>query len=236
MSKMKTDLRFFTNSDSDSLYNRFSATLKDVELFDVLVGYFLTSGFNRMHEQLESVKKIRILIGLNINRKKFDLIEKSNERLKLGFHSHENCKKEYQETLKDEMDNSEDSSEVEIAAEKLMEFIESRKLELRVHPSRNLHAKVYIMRFKEGDRDFGRVITGSSNFSENGLVAHREFNVELKDKPDVDFALNKFEELWEEGVDVSQDYVGVIKIKPGCGRLILIRFILNFFMNIFKKI
>ena len=30
-------------------------------------------------------------------------------------------------------------------------------------------------------------------FSESGLIAQREFNVELKDKPDIDFALNQFE-------------------------------------------
>ena len=36
------------------------------------------------------------------------------------------------------------------------------------------------MTFAEGDRDVGRVITGSSNFTQAGLIENLEFNVELK--------------------------------------------------------
>ena len=36
------------------------------------------------------------------------------------------------------------------------------------------------MTFKEDDRDKGRVITGSSNFTRSGLMGNLEFNVELK--------------------------------------------------------
>ena len=39
------------------------------------------------------------------------------------------------------------------------------------------------------------------------LVANREFNVELKNQSDLDFALNQFEELWSQSVDVSQDTI-----------------------------
>ncbi|MCK4796889.1 MAG: helicase, partial [Spirochaetes bacterium] len=73
--------------------------------------------------------------------------------------------------------------------------------------------KVYILRYFEKDREFGSVITGSSNFSEAGLVANREFNVELKDSRDVEFALEQFEGLWKDGVDVSNEYVETINKK-----------------------
>ena len=36
------------------------------------------------------------------------------------------------------------------------------------------------MTFQEGGPDDGRVITGSSNFTEAGLMDNLEFNVELK--------------------------------------------------------
>ena len=68
-----------------------------------------------------------------------------------------------------------------------------------------IHAKVYIMR-KDQDKvpdTFGSVITGSSNFSEAGLVNNLEFNVELKDYADVKFALDKFEELVGTGYRYS---------------------------------
>ncbi len=111
------------------------------------------------------------------------------------------------------MDGSEDTYEVEEAVRKFVEFLISGRLELRAYPSRDLHAKVYISRFGPQDRDYGRVVTGSSNFSENGLVAQREFNVELKDRPDVAFALEKFEVLWAEGVDLSDAYVDTLNTK-----------------------
>ncbi len=40
------------------------------------------------------------------------------------------------------------------------------------------------MTFKEGDRDIGRVITGSSNFTYSGLVDNLEFNVEFEKQLD----------------------------------------------------
>ncbi len=91
-----------------------------------------------------------------------------------------------------------------------MEMLHSGQIEIRAHPSQNIHAKVYIQRFHPHDRDKGRVITGSSNFSYSGLQAQHEFNVELKDPRDLQFALAKFEELWEQGHDLSAAYVETI--------------------------
>ena len=42
------------------------------------------------------------------------------------------------------------------------------------------------MRDFKDSADFGRVITGSSNFSQSGLVNNLEFNVELKDYADIE--------------------------------------------------
>ena len=57
------------------------------------------------------------------------------------------------------------------------------------------------------------MITGSSNFSYSGLHENLEFNVELKDSRDVKYALEKFEELWKAGVDISEKYVETINEK-----------------------
>lgn len=78
-----------------------------------------------------------------------------------------------------------------------------------------IHAKVYIMR-KDMDKTpdtYGSVITGSSNFSEAGLQNNLEFNVELKDSQDVQFALEKFEELWSQGVPVTENYIEAVERK-----------------------
>jgi len=69
------------------------------------------------------------------------------------------------------------------------------------------------MTFAESDRDVGRVITGSSNFTQSGLVDNLEFNVELKNRADYEFANQKFEELWKNSVDVSEKYIQTIQEK-----------------------
>ncbi|MBI4848033.1 MAG: helicase, partial [Nitrospirae bacterium] len=79
--------------------------------------------------------------------------------------------------------------------------------------SQNIHAKLYIMTFADGDRDTGRVITGSSNFTEAGLVDNLELNVELKNRSDYEFAKDKFERLWKDAVNVSEKYIDTIEGK-----------------------
>jgi len=69
------------------------------------------------------------------------------------------------------------------------------------------------MTFIKGDRDIGRVITGSSNFTQAGLIDNLELNVELKNRADYEFAKQKFEELWKDAVDVSEKYIQTIQTK-----------------------
>ena len=222
---MSTDTTFFTNEPDATLLDRFKKTLQTTQYFDVLVGYFRTSGFHHLYDALEGIEKIRILVGLSIDRRAFEIIETTRSPGELDFESHSNTKRLFSQRTVVEMDDSEDSYDVEIGIKKFLEFLISdcrnkeediarggngKKLEFRVYPSEKIHAKVYISRYHPDDRDFGSVITGSSNFSESGLVANREFNVELKSRADVDFALDQFENLWKDAVDVSKEYVETI--------------------------
>ena len=45
---------------------------KTLKYFDVLVGYFRTSGFHQLCQSFESIDKIRILVGLNVDRKTYE--------------------------------------------------------------------------------------------------------------------------------------------------------------------
>jgi len=53
---MITDTTFFTNELGYALLDRFKKTLKHVRYFDVLVGYFRTSGFYQLYESLALVQ------------------------------------------------------------------------------------------------------------------------------------------------------------------------------------
>lgn len=205
-----SDLTFITNEDDQSLLERFEVLIKDTEFFDVLVGYFRTSGFFQLYRSLESVRKIRILVGLNVDQMAYELIS-SPDAQGSTLDSSKQTKLKLKEQTKGEMENSDDSLRTERGINKFLEFLTNGKLEFRAYPKANIHSKVYISRFSEGDRDYGRVITGSSNFSASGFVDNLEFNVELKNRPDVEFALDKFEKLWEESIDITEDYVETVR-------------------------
>jgi len=229
MKNNKTDLTFFTNDANQTLLDRFKATLADTRLFDILVGYFHSSGFYRLYDSIEPIEKTRILVGLGIDDEVYRALYPNDQQLKIDFESHAKAKKLFQEKLTQEVENSaEPDEQLEVGLKKFIEFLQAdcpfpeidkqqggngKKLEIRAFPSRNIHAKVYIGRFSPEDRDYGFVLTGSSNFSYSGLVANREFNVELRQRRDVEFALEQFEELWRQSVDISKDFVDTVTQK-----------------------
>jgi superfamily II DNA or RNA helicase len=211
---MNTDLSFITNEANQSLKDRFEVLIKDTSFFDCLVGYFYTSGFHALYKSLEKTQTIRILIGISTNRLTYDLLAKSRKpRQQVIEFSHAEAKESVENMIEEELADSEDKQEVEEGVVKFIEWIRNNKLEIRAYPSQNIHAKLYIMTFCEGDRDVGRVITGSSNFTKAGLIDNLEFNVELKNRSDYEFSKQKFEELWKDAVDISEKYVQTIQEK-----------------------
>lgn len=74
-----TDTMFFTNEPGLKLEDRFKSTLVNVETFDILVGYFRTSGFKALCNEFESIDKIRILVGLSTDKQTVEAYEKSKQ-------------------------------------------------------------------------------------------------------------------------------------------------------------
>lgn len=211
---MNTDLTFITNEKNQNLKKRFEILIKDTRLFDCLVGFFYTSGFHAIYKALEGTEKIRILIGISTSRQTYDLLQKGDKEKQQSLQfSHAETKQEFQGLVEKELEDSEDNQTVEEGVAKFIEWLKSKKLEIKAYPSQNIHAKLYIMTFAEGDRDVGRVITGSSNFTQAGLIDNLELNVELKNRADYEFAKQKFEELWKDSVDVSDKYIQTIEDK-----------------------
>ncbi len=208
------DLTFFTNEPENTLYERFNKILKrDTQFFDVLVGYFRASGFYLLQDSLDNVEHIRILIGINTDKEVIEMLKESQGQIASISDSAFESKKKYKKKLQEEFENSDDSEEVESGVNKFIEMLKSGKLELRVYTKQPIHAKLYVMRNFGDCSDYGKVITGSSNFSANGLQNNLEFNVELKGHGDVEFAYKKFNELWNDSVEVNDEFIDTIKNK-----------------------
>lgn len=200
---------FITNENGNTLVNEFNILLKDTEFFDCLVGYFYVSGFHKLQNSLENTEKIRILVGMGIDSQTFHLIEDS----KVTLTSTAEYKKQVKKDLINEMDNSKNNIDVEKGVMQFIDWLQSGKLEVRGYKERKTHSKLYIMTFNEDDKDLGRVITGSSNFTQPGLEKNLEFNVELQRPEDYEFASEKFEELWEHSEPLSQEFINTITKK-----------------------
>jgi PLD-like domain/SNF2-related domain len=232
---VSSDLTFLTNEPGRGLADRFRVLLgKNTWAFDCLVGYFYVSGFRKVAEALASTEKMRILIGLSTDRPTYELLRQAQEQMSLDLRSHAEAKERIPGEILTELESVEDSQDVELGVRKFVEWVKTGKLEVRIFPSAKLHAKLYIMTFVEGHIDKGRVITGSSNFSESGLVENLEFNVELKSRADYDFALIKFNELWAQAVEVSETYVQTIELRSPFAQFTPYELFLKFLYEYFR--
>ena len=108
---MTTDLTFFTNEPDATLLDRFRKTFAHVQYLDILVGYFRTSGFHMLYDAMQGVEKIRILIGLSVDRQVFEIIDTFQtevQQMELGLLSHAETKAVFADHVADELAHSPD--------------------------------------------------------------------------------------------------------------------------------
>jgi len=195
--------KFFTNKDNNTLSSKFDEIFKNNSIyhFDVLIGYLRASGYFQIRPFLDKVSKIRILAGIDIDFLMAEAYKKTMD----FFSSHSEVREQVKKSLLSDIATAKYDERTVKSIEQFIEDIISRKIEVRVHPSKKLHAKIYIFtpeNFTEKNIG-GAVITGSSNLTVAGLEKNYEFNVQLNDPDDVWFASQEFKTLWEEAKDYA---------------------------------
>jgi hypothetical protein len=131
---MSTDRTFITNEDGQNLYERFRVLLgNNTKHFDCLIGYFYISGFYKLYPALTQTEKIRILIGIKTDRATFNLIQEGKQQ-ELVLESHAQAKAAAAGAVRDELEKSEDTPDVEEGVRKFVEWIASGKLEIKAYP------------------------------------------------------------------------------------------------------
>lgn len=199
--------KFFTNRDHNTLLSKLDGVFKhnkDIEFFDALVGYFRASGYFAIRPFIEDVPHIRILVGINVDR----VVSEYQKQGLLYLVDTNRTLEEFHSALRSDIQSAKYDRQTEEGILQFVQDIISGKIEIKAHPTRNLHAKIYIFRpvgFCE--HKAGSVITGSSNLTEAGLGktgdnSNYEFNVQLYDYADVKFATEEFESLWDESVPI----------------------------------
>ena len=202
--------KFFTNENENTLLNKIKGIFefKNIHFFEALVGYFRASGYFRVRPFIEKSAKIRILVGINIDEKIYD----ANKKGLLFVGNEDESVDTYIENLKHDIQSAKYDKTVEDGMLLFIRDLIEEKVQIRVYPKQNLHAKIYIFREKEKHtHGYGYVITGSSNLTDSGLQHNFEFNVELRDDADIDFAVETFEKIWKQSVEIRKEFIEKLK-------------------------
>ncbi|KWW31342.1 MAG: SNF2 family N-terminal domain protein [bacterium P3] len=175
---------------------------------DAVVGFLRASGYFSLRPFLDSINKVRVLIGIDVDK----YIAESARQGKLFFGAEDDVKQDCLRQIRKDIESSNYRKEIEDGMFQMVQDLLDGKLELRAHPSKKIHAKIYVLYPDDFNRyTQGMAITGSSNLSGNGLgiteERQYEFNVKMTQYEDVQFAKDEFEQLWEEakGCEITAD-------------------------------
>ena len=201
----------FTNRDGNTLMKEFEGVLQhnqQIRNLDAVVGFLRASGYFSLRPFLDSIHKVRVLIGIDVDK----YIAEAARQGKLFFGAEDDVKQDYLRQIRKDIESSNYRKEIEDGMFQMVQDLLNDKLELRAHPSKKIHAKIYVLYPNDFNQyTQGMVITGSSNLSGNGLgiteERQYEFNVKMTQYEDVQFAKDEFEQLWEEakGCEITAD-------------------------------
>ena len=217
-----------TNKGDNTLSSKLKEILPNCDRIDALVGYFYFSGFRDLHEELKD-KQIRILVGMDIDKKIIEKISSFND-LNLDDHAvstkistRSGVRTEYIESFSKIFNDTDyfDNEESQKAFEIFLNKIQDGSLQIKKTHEPN-HSKFYILHYKpnhsgNGEKS-GTVFFGSSNLTYSGLKGQRESNLMLSEKHYYDQYASEFETSWNEpdniiitDLDASHDFITEVK-------------------------
>lgn len=212
--------KFFNNGTGNTLFDKLKGIASEMATFDkflAVVGFFRSSGYFKLRNELGDISEIKILVGINID----DIFRRHNKAL-LMLGKEGEAKETYFREFKQDITDARYAPEVETGILQMCDDLASGRLEMRIHATKNLHAKFYLcLPQKHSENSDGWVIMGSSNISESGLGITQspryELNVAMKDFDDVKYCYDEFNKLWEEAVPLTLDDIAAYKGKTYLG-------------------
>jgi len=167
----------------------------------IATGYFFLSGFDLVKDDVQNVKKIRIIMGRETDfPTKEELVKGYGER-----RSKEQIIKGMIEDIKKVSENEEQIKKIK----DLHDLIREGKVEVKIYTKEKFHSKAYIFELRGGVTDVG--IIGSSNFTASGLTFNTELNSVHTQRAALELLNKWFEERWEEAEDFREDLLKIIE-------------------------
>ena len=198
--------KFFNNIESTLMdkFHGIASAMANFDIFHAVVGYFRSSGYFKLRQELSSTQEIKILVGINID----NIFRKAQAAGKMFFGDNEASLEQYCYDFLRDIRQSDYSCEVDDGIRQFCDDIASGRLQMRIHPTCDLHAKFYLcLPQKHSEHSDGWVIMGSSNISAQGLgitePPRYELNVAMKDYDDVAYCEQQFQELWQDAIPIT---------------------------------
>lgn len=193
--------RLITNMDGATLAAALAAQLRGIEdaegrTLSIATCFFNPEGLHLLGNSLDGIGHIRLLLGvepepapLQAPRTPFDPEEPEYTRQRI-----QRALLALQQALRHDRDRLPFDLAQTQAIERLVAFLRSGQLEVRLYRERFLHAKAFIL-------DGHGLIAGSANLTAAGMTSNLELGVGLQDTPIQATAEHWFERLWEQAED-----------------------------------
>ncbi len=187
----------------------------------VAAGYFDPQGFAVVADEVEQVGHVRLLLGAEPLtprvRRRRRLDEPRGERydallIRQALH-------DLSQGLRDDRDLLGFTPETDASLRRLLDFMESGRMEVRRYERRFLHGKAFVFSDDEG------VLVGSSNFTAAGLISNLELNLGRYDTTPVAQVKQWFDDLWEEAAPYDLAGIYAARFQEYSPYLIYLRFL-----------
>ncbi len=135
--------KFFTNKPDNSLLRKFEGAfthIANLDAFHAVVGFFRASGYFSIREHLQKVPEVKILVGINVD----EISAEAKRRGLLFFGDSQKTKDEFVREMRADISEAGYTEEIESGILQFMQDIIDRKVQIRVHKTKKLHAKIYI--------------------------------------------------------------------------------------------
>lgn len=173
------------------------------------VGWFFLTGLKEIKEEIDQLDKVQILVGARTNKQTAEslLLAKRYEQavkdiLEIKQHPPQ---QEVEKILEEEFQALVDYISFIKPTQENISFIKwffeklrQKKIEIRIHPKEALHAKLYLLDYKDSRHGRGIAFVGSSNLSMSGFNLNTELNVAVHGDENHRVLSRWFNEKWKD--------------------------------------
>lgn len=180
-------------------------TMQVTDALDMLVGFFYFSGLKVIADPLRQKPKLklRVLVGMEADILAGQIVEVGNAPD--CDNSDDAVRERYQHVVRKIMASAKvDNQAFHERIELFAELLKNGRLDIRKTRQPN-HAKLYIFHLDDtqiSNEKRMKWITGSSNFSEPGLISRDELNVSVSDYGQEEVQ-KYFDQLWDNAVPLT---------------------------------